>query len=44
MTPNEETRYPGDLPEPDQAEAKTAFRVAEKVREGVIRDLAERMK
>lgn len=34
-----ETRYPGDLPEPDEEEAKAALALAKKVRDAVMRAL-----
>jgi len=34
-----EIRYPGDMPEPDSAEAATAFDLAKKVRDAVLRAL-----
>ena len=34
-----EVRYPGDIPEPDSAEASTAFDLARKVRDAILRAL-----
>ncbi|MCD6415630.1 MAG: HEPN domain-containing protein [Planctomycetes bacterium] len=34
-----EVRYPGELPEPDSAEARTALDLAKKVRDAVLRAL-----
>ena len=34
-----ELRYPGDMPEPDSAEAATAFDLAKKVRDAARRAL-----